>query len=128
MAAPHVTGLAALIRAAKPTLNRAEVKVILQNNAQDLGQAGKDDQFGYGLIDAQKSLDSIVTTSPAPSTSPSVSPSISPSSCDTQKSNGDYNCDGTIALSDFESWRQDFEKGNSILSAFENFRKGFTKN
>lgn len=128
MAAPHVTGLAALIRAAKPSLNRAEVQVILQNNALDLGQAGKDDQFGYGLIDAQKSLDSIVSTSPAPSSSPSVAPSISPSSCDIQKSTGDYNCDGTIALSDFESWRQDFEKGFSILSAFENFRKGFTKN
>lgn len=128
MAAPHVTGLAALIRAAKPSLNRAEVQAILQNTARDLGQTGRDDQFGYGLIDAQKALDSVATDIPSPSPSISVQPSTPPSSCENQKIAGDYNCDGSIALSDFESWRQDFENGNAVLSAFENFRKGFTKN
>lgn len=127
MAAPHVTGLVALIRAAKPSLNRAQIQAILQDTAQDLGQSGKDDQFGYGLIDAQKALDSISDVVPLPSPSLTISPSTPPTSCDNQKIAGDYNCDGTITLSDFETWRQDFEKGYSVLSAFENFRNGFTK-
>ena len=132
MAAPHVTGLAALIRAAQPSLNRAQVQALLQNTATDLGQPGKDIQFGYGIIDAQKALESITTLSPTPITLPSTPASPQPTqpsdTCPSKKTAGDYNCDGTIALSDFENWRQDFEKGFSFLTDFEHFRKGFTQN
>ncbi len=131
MAAPHVTGLAALIRAAKPSLNRAEVQALLQDTALDLGTSGRDDGFAYGLIDAQKSIESIAaaSTTPTPVTSPipSISATPTPGQCPDKKITGDYNCDGTIALSDFESWRQDFEKSITTLSDFEHFRRGFTQ-
>jgi subtilisin family serine protease len=52
MAAPHVSGAAALIFAAQGTaLSPTEVRNILENSAQDLGAPGRDDLFGYGLVD-----------------------------------------------------------------------------
>jgi serine protease len=50
MACPHVSGLAALVFAASGINTPAsEVRSILQNSAQDLGLAGWDQYYGYGL-------------------------------------------------------------------------------
>jgi serine protease len=57
MACPHVAGVATLIFAAAPyNITPAEVSNILFNSAQDLGQPGRDDIFGYGLVDANAAL------------------------------------------------------------------------
>ncbi len=53
MAAPHVSGVAALAIQANPLLSNTEVRALLQNTADDLGAAGKDYWFGYGLVDAE---------------------------------------------------------------------------
>jgi serine protease len=52
MAAPHVAGVAALVMAANPSLTAAQARSILENTAQDLGAPGRDDEFGFGLVDA----------------------------------------------------------------------------
>jgi len=52
MAAPHVTGTAALILQAFPGLTPAEVRTIIRDNAVDLGNPGFDTTFGYGRVDA----------------------------------------------------------------------------
>lgn len=52
MATPLVAGVAAMVRAVNPGLTAAQVRTILQESAQDLGEPGKDDEFGYGLVDA----------------------------------------------------------------------------
>ncbi len=52
MASPHVAGLAQLLFAINPCLNNVLVRQILQNTAYDLAPTGRDDSFGYGLIDA----------------------------------------------------------------------------
>ncbi len=52
MAAPHVAGVAALLFAANPALTAADVRDILQSTARDLGNPGRDDLYGYGLVDA----------------------------------------------------------------------------
>jgi serine protease len=52
MAAPHVSGLTALILAADPHLTAQEVRDILESTARDLGPPGVDDEYGHGLIDA----------------------------------------------------------------------------
>jgi subtilisin family serine protease len=57
MAAPHVAGLAALLLAKNPTLTNEEVRQILRSGALDLGNQGKDKDYGYGRIDAIKTLD-----------------------------------------------------------------------
>ncbi len=52
MASPHVAGVAALVKSANPSLTNAEIRAILENTAEDLGAAGWDQYFGYGLVDA----------------------------------------------------------------------------
>lgn len=52
MAAPHVAGVAALVRSRFPELDRASVKAHLERTAVDLGEPGTDEIFGYGLVDA----------------------------------------------------------------------------
>jgi subtilisin family serine protease len=56
MAAPHVTGVVALMRALHPTWNRTQVINRLFAKAHDLGAAGRDDYYGYGIVDALAAL------------------------------------------------------------------------
>ncbi len=55
MAAPHVAGLAALIMSQGVRDPRA-VEKIIRATARDLGPAGKDNEFGYGLIQARAAV------------------------------------------------------------------------
>lgn len=52
MSAPHVAAVAALILALRPDLSADEVLALLASTATDLGDAGRDPLFGYGLVDA----------------------------------------------------------------------------
>ena len=53
MACPHVTGAAALVWASGAASNVA-VSDKLTSSAEDIGSPGRDPNFGYGLVDAQK--------------------------------------------------------------------------
>jgi len=55
MAAPHVTGVAALIMSYNPITN-IQTRIRMQTTATDLGSAGKDNLYGYGLVNALKAL------------------------------------------------------------------------
>lgn len=52
MACPHVAGAAALILGAG--IPAANVRSLLQSTADDLGTAGRDEWYGYGLLDADE--------------------------------------------------------------------------
>jgi hypothetical protein len=52
MAAPHVSGVAALLLSAMPGLTAQQVRDILVSTAVDLGSPGKDPFYGHGLVDA----------------------------------------------------------------------------
>lgn len=56
MACPHAAGVAALMLAVNPTLTPEEVEAILEATADDRGAAGRDDRYGYGLIDAHAAV------------------------------------------------------------------------
>ncbi len=58
MAAPHVAGVAALMKAVHPGLTPDEFDNALAAGdlTDDLGSAGRDDVFGFGLINAQKAV------------------------------------------------------------------------
>ncbi|HEY9766606.1 MAG TPA: S8 family peptidase [Chroococcales cyanobacterium] len=56
MASPLVAGLAALIRSKHPGMKPAEVKKIIENSADDLGDKGYDKYFGWGRVNAAKAL------------------------------------------------------------------------
>jgi len=52
MSAPHVAAVAALVRALRPDLDADEVVALLASTATDLGEAGRDSVYGYGLVNA----------------------------------------------------------------------------
>jgi subtilisin family serine protease len=56
MAAPHVSGVAALILSHNPSFTNEQVRQILRTTATDLGSAGRDIVFGYGRVDAARSV------------------------------------------------------------------------
>ena len=55
MATAHVSGLAALLMSQGLT-NPAAIEAILEQSATDLGAAGRDDEYGHGLINARAAL------------------------------------------------------------------------
>jgi len=58
MAAPHVAGVMALMKSVNPDLTPADVDALLESGelTDDLGNPGRDDLYGHGLINAQKAV------------------------------------------------------------------------
>jgi len=56
MASPHVNGTVALMLEACPDLEVEQIKQILYDTAVDLGTAGNDNAYGYGMIDAYEAV------------------------------------------------------------------------
>jgi serine protease len=79
MASPHMVGVAALMKSVYADLTPADLDALLAGGSitEDLGEAGRDDVYGYGLIDAKRALQeavrladggdlpSLLTTSPS---------------------------------------------------------------
>ncbi|MCW3813139.1 type VII secretion-associated serine protease mycosin [Micromonospora sp. DR5-3] len=59
-AAPLVAATAALIRARYPQMSAADVVNRLISTARDLGPTGRDDRFGYGMVDPVAALNADV--------------------------------------------------------------------
>ncbi|NGZ75316.1 S8 family serine peptidase [Saccharibacillus alkalitolerans] len=66
MAAPYVAGDLALLKQAYPSLTHVELRAKLAGGVIDLGAAGRDNWFGYGLIQAPQSTGSQPAPAPAP--------------------------------------------------------------
>ena len=49
-------GLAALIMSQRPGITPAQVEAVIRATAKDIGAPGKDDEFGYGLIQPRNAL------------------------------------------------------------------------
>jgi hypothetical protein len=58
-AAPYAAGVAALVMSEDPTLTAIEVEQILYASAVDLGDAGFDERYGYGFINALNALETV---------------------------------------------------------------------
>jgi len=63
MAAPHVSGVIALMKSVYPGLTPDEFDSLLASGAitDDKGEAGRDDLYGYGLIDAYRAVEAART-------------------------------------------------------------------
>ena len=59
MASPHVAGVAALVWSHHTQCSAAEVRAAMGATAQDLGSAGRDTSYGYGLIQAKAMHDAL---------------------------------------------------------------------
>jgi subtilisin len=72
MASPHVAGVAALVVAANPANSDGvngvadEVRNAITSTALDLGTAGKDNLYGYGLVQAVAAVAAAVNQPPPP--------------------------------------------------------------
>lgn len=56
MAAPFVSGEAALIWSLHPELSREQVTQVLEAGVKDLGTSGRDNNYGYGLVNLKLAL------------------------------------------------------------------------
>jgi len=63
MAAPHVAAAAAVVWSSDPLKPNWEVRGALQQTALDLGAAGRDNEYGYGLVQTKCAC---VLLNPAP--------------------------------------------------------------
>ena len=61
MATPHVSAVAALVWSHFPNCGQADVRKALGASAQDLGPVGRDDKYGYGLVQAKAAYDLLKT-------------------------------------------------------------------
>ena len=53
MATPHVSGVAALVWSNNAACTNAQLRSVLGSTAADLGAAGRDVYFGFGLVQAE---------------------------------------------------------------------------
>lgn len=72
MASPHIAGVVALMKAVHPNLTPNELDSMLSKGelTNDLGDPGRDDIYGYGMIDALKAVEAAKNAggSPPPNT------------------------------------------------------------
>jgi len=69
--APLVSGVAALVAARNPYLEKEQLREYLIKTADDLGVAGRDDEYGYGKVNALKAVN-IVSCTPVVTVTPST--------------------------------------------------------
>lgn len=79
MATPHVAGALALALSCAPSTTNTALRSALQSTAEDLGAAGRDNTYGYGLARVDRLVSAVCTGSPPPNTPPVASFSFSTS-------------------------------------------------
>lgn len=65
MATPHVSGAATLVWSQNPTWTNQQVVDRLLATSEDRGSSGRDDYFGYGIVDAADALGVVPPTPPS---------------------------------------------------------------
>jgi serine protease len=81
MATPHVAGTVALLLGEDGSLTPGEVADILALTARDLGPAGWDELYGWGLLDARAAIEALAaltTPTPTPTQTPTPTPTATP--------------------------------------------------
>lgn len=101
MASPHVAGAAALVIASGIYTEPNDVRARLVGTADDLGAAGLDEHYGYGLVDVAEA----VAEGPV-----NQAPTV------TITSPGDGAEYDTGAIVDFDGWADDAEDGDLTAS------------
>ncbi len=112
-AAPHAAAVAALLLECDPALSRVELYDRMVLSAIDLGEAGPDNVYGYGRLNAVAAKSGCAgapaatptptnTPTPTPTDTPTATPTPSPTATETPTPTptpflvGDASCDGTV--------------------------------
>ena len=64
MAVPYVNGVVCLMRQINPELDMTTIKQILYDTATDLGAPGKDNDYGWGMVNAYAAIQEVLAISP----------------------------------------------------------------
>ena len=59
MATPHVSAVAALVWGCFPTKTNAQIRTALTSTARDKGGAGRDNAYGFGIVQAKAAVQSL---------------------------------------------------------------------
>ena len=106
MATPHVSAVAALVWSYNTAWTNNDIRNALAATAEDLGDAGRDNAYGYGLIQAKAALDYLSGSTTNSPPSASFSYVCNELACDFSDSSSDS--DGSVV-----SWSWDFGDGNT---------------
>lgn len=83
-AAPHVSGLAALLLSLNPQLTSSQLRALLADSSEDLGAPGRDEYYGAGRINAYRAVMAIRPAASPSATAPSATaPSLTPAPAQT---------------------------------------------
>jgi subtilisin family serine protease len=96
MATPHAAGVAALVWSAVPAASAQQVRTALIASADDLGGAGRDVDFGHGLVLANDAISYLGGTTAA-NCVPDAGQEVVETSCD---DSADNDCDGAVDADD----------------------------
>jgi len=58
--APMVSAAIGLMKGINPELKPSDIEEILKNTSTDLGKKGRDDYFGYGLLNIEKVVETLI--------------------------------------------------------------------
>lgn len=81
MATPHVAGVAALVISKGTATTPSDVREALLSTADDLGSIGRDNTYGYGIVDAFGAVTwgaPLPPTPPPATTTPTTTPPVTP--------------------------------------------------
>ena len=62
MATPHVSGVAALVWGCYPQATNQQIRDALTSTAKDKGTVGRDNSYGYGIVQAKAAVDKLAAT------------------------------------------------------------------
>jgi subtilisin family serine protease len=74
--APFVSGIAALVWSVNPSLTAQDVRTIIEDSSDDLGDPGRDEHYGYGRVNAFRAVQ-MAQQGPRPSHTPTPVPQVS---------------------------------------------------
>jgi hypothetical protein len=118
MACPHVAGVAALVWSNFPEKSAVQIRAALQNTAKDLGEPGRDDSYGYGLIQADQA-NLLLSLPPTPTATPTPELTCNDSPPGWNDADGaQYTC----------QWYSRFGRCNQYGDRFRNLENGKTAN
>ncbi len=83
MAAPHVAGVAALLKSLHPDWDNVRIRQVIESSADDLGSSGWDSVYGHGRLNAYQAL---ASTPPAPTPTPTSTLTPEPTPTPTPRS------------------------------------------